>query len=523
MYQQEGKSLESQNSYIFLKNPYVNEEPKESRTEDGTLVLRVEKNLYNYIKASFPSITRVGDYGDFYKSKYVTDLQFGSVICNVEFIITEVVDTQYLEVVAKGKTKNQMVKCLEHIQYTLLTSGVRERYIDIISYDAVSEYYCNKIYPKLNTLERNLRKLLFNIYIVNFGRDYYKATIAEELQGKIKGVINVDSSKQEKEHIKVDYKTNTKREAEEIERLQRFFYSFEYIDIEKLLFTPSWTSIDEARKKKFLDEHSDLSELSDEELRAAFSEYVPKSDWERFFSSKIDISDIKELIEQIRIYRNSVAHFKFFYKADYDECNKLVNRLNSAIINAIKITEDKDFVEKNAENLSEALKNVLEGFANFTKSFAELAKKSLTNVIAPTVATLFKSVHDSINIKTIGNFAVNTVLAEEVRKRQDLFEAIKPSTALARGIIPSYVNETHSLLNSFRVETAMSNLPKIDIPQSAISKLDLGAHKINLPNYNVPQIKLDIPKTSFGLNMPSLNEETEICENGDAYMEEDEI
>lgn len=477
------ESLELQNSYIFLKNPYANEETKETCTEDGTLVLRVGKNLYNYIKASFPALTRVADYGDFYKSKYVTELQFGSVICNVEFIITELVDTQYLDVVVKGNTKNQIVKCLENIQYTLLISGVRARYIDIVSYDAVSEYYCNKIYPKLNTLERNLRKLLFNIYIVNFGRDYYKATIAEELQGKIKGVINIDSSKSEKDQIKTDYKTTTKREAEEIERLQRFFYSFEYIDIEKLLFTPSWTSVDESEKKKFLEKNPNLSELSDEELREAFSKYVPRSDWERFFSNKINISDIKELIEQIRIYRNSVAHFKFFYKADYDECNKRVNRLNSAIINAIKITEDKDFAEKNAENLSESLKNVLAGFANFTKTFAELAKKSLENVIAPTVATLLKSVNESTRIRSIGNFAVNTILAEEAQKRKELFEAVKPSTALVQGIIPSYVSETQSLLNSLRVETTVSNLPKIDIPKSAIPKIDLGIHKINLPKY----------------------------------------
>lgn len=54
----------------------------------------------------------------------------------------------------------------------LLASGVRDEYVDIISYDAISEFYCNKILPKLNTLERNLRKLLFNIYIVNFGKEF---------------------------------------------------------------------------------------------------------------------------------------------------------------------------------------------------------------------------------------------------------------------------------------------------------------------------------------------------------------
>ena len=65
-------------------------------------------------------------------------------------------------------------------------SGIQADDIMVISYDAISEYYCNKIYPKLNELERNLRKLLFNIYIVNFGKDYYKATVSEDLKQKLK-------------------------------------------------------------------------------------------------------------------------------------------------------------------------------------------------------------------------------------------------------------------------------------------------------------------------------------------------
>ena len=501
--------MELQNSYIFLKNPYAKEQKTNNRSDDGTVVLTVGKNLYSYIKACFPTITKVDGYGNFYKKKYSTDLQFGKVICKVEFIITEVVDTKYLDVVVKGNTKAQIVKGLEHIQYTLLTSGVRERYIDIVSYDAVSEYYCNKIYPKLNTLERNLRKLLFNIYIVNFGRDYYKATVGEELQGKIKGVINTDSSKGEKDQIKAEYKTSTKKEAEEIERLQRFFYSLEYNDIQKLLFTPSWTSADEAEKTKFLSEHANLSELSDEELREAFSKYVPRSDWERFFSNKINISDIRDLIEQIRLYRNSVAHFKFFYKAEYDECNKLVNRLNSAIIKAIKITEDKDFAEKNAETLSEALKDVLAGFASFTKSLAEIAQKTISTVIAPAFTAISKAVQESTWIKPLGNFAVNAVLAEETRKRQELFEAIKPSAAVVQGIIPPYVNETQSILNSIRMETAVSNLPKIEIPKYDIPKIDIDIPKpIALP-------KIDSPILNLGINTSTESENFIVSENAD--------
>ena len=40
------------------------------RSEDGTVVLTVGKNLFNYIKASFPTITKVEGDGNFYKKKY---------------------------------------------------------------------------------------------------------------------------------------------------------------------------------------------------------------------------------------------------------------------------------------------------------------------------------------------------------------------------------------------------------------------------------------------------------------------
>ena len=68
----------------------------------------------------------------------------------------------------------------------------------IVSYDSVSEYYCNKAYPKLNKLERNLRKLLFNTYTVNFGVDYYQKTVSPDLQKKIKGVIQAKGNEEKK-------------------------------------------------------------------------------------------------------------------------------------------------------------------------------------------------------------------------------------------------------------------------------------------------------------------------------------
>ena len=175
--------------------------------------------------------------------------------------------------------------------------------------------------------------------------------------------------------------------------MQQFFYSFEFNDIQKLLFAPSWTDIDEQAKNSFLEKHNDLSQLSDEELRKAFSEFTPKSDWERFFSSKIDIADIENMIERIRQHRNSIAHFKFFYKEAYTESNRLISQLNSAVLNAIKLTEDKDFAEKNAEYITNAMSDVLERFAEMQQKLTARITRSLE--VADKVGAAIKRMTDS--------------------------------------------------------------------------------------------------------------------------------
>lgn len=155
-----------------------------------------------------------------------------------------------------------------------------------------------------------------------------------------------------------------------------------------MLFTPSWTPFDEETKKKFLDEHQDLSKLSDDQLRKAFSEFSIKSDWERFFSSKVGIDEIEEIIENIRKYRNKIAHFKFFSKLEYTHCEKIMRRLNKAIIKAIQITEEKDFASKNFEYMSEALAEPLMRMAELTQA--------ISASVSPAINAL-KQISDGIN------------------------------------------------------------------------------------------------------------------------------
>lgn len=324
--------MEIQNSYIFLKK---------SSESSG-------KKLQEYIRESFSSLKRSRSGLNIFKQSYSGIIKINRKERTVSLLVHQVEDTYYVDVIAYGNTKSDIVNTLEYVQSVIYQSKIESDYIMIISYDAISEYYCNQMFPKLNELERNLRKLLFNIYTVNFGKDYYKAAISDELQNKAKGVIRAKGNENRKE----------------TEYIQKFFYSFEYGDIEKILFDKRWTELDEKNKMDFLKKHNDLSDLSDKELREAITDIAPKSDWERFFSDRILLNDIQATIEEIRKCRNNVAHCKFFYKSEHEKSKEIIDNFNQAILTAIIFTEDKDFADKNVDQI---FNNLIIGLKTFTK------------------------------------------------------------------------------------------------------------------------------------------------------------
>lgn len=359
--------MKIQSSYIFISEIDSNL----TKDKDGNLHLVLGNNIYSRLKKILPNMTKISASVFHYNTEYSCEFQLNNTLCKVEIRISEVVKTTFVDISVSAKTTAQAVKVLEYIQSQLLAKDIEKDYIPIISYDAISEYFCNRAFPELNSLERNLRKLLFNTYIVQFGKDYYQVTINEEIQKKAKERVSNAGGKKLKE----------------IRRLQEFFYSLEYGDIEAMLFTPGWTRLEEEGQAKLLEESSDLTNLSNEELRRAIALIRPRSDWERFFSGKIPVSSIEKDINQLRIFRNSVAHVKFFSRKDYTECSKLIKSLNTAILDAIKITEETDFAEKNREALYNSVAEVLEKVNAFTKWVGE---KSMRTVQA--LAPLFEKV-----------------------------------------------------------------------------------------------------------------------------------
>ena len=165
-------------SYIFFSNPYAKEKVKHPQ-EENVIYLNVDS-----VQLRFEKIFSLDKENNIKQSIFQHTYSFVEDDCNVQILINEVVKSTYAKISVTGKTKHAAVACLEKMELALEASDLENDYVMIVSYDAVSEYYCNKIYPKLNQLERNLRKLLFNTYTLQFGLDYYSTTVPTSLQEK---------------------------------------------------------------------------------------------------------------------------------------------------------------------------------------------------------------------------------------------------------------------------------------------------------------------------------------------------
>jgi hypothetical protein len=201
--------------------------------------------------------------------------------------------------------------------------------------------------------------LLFNIYILNFGKEYYSTTIPEKLQNEIKSNIQAKGNK----------------DAIEQKRIEEFFYSLEYRQLVEILFAKNWTNVEDKIQKEILQYEQEI--IIDENIKKRIAQMSPRSDWERLFSDKIRDDNIQELISEISRFRNKVAHFKFFYSEDYSYLSMKISMLLNYIDRAIEISETEDFNKKNEQSLE----TIRSGISIVMKKYEEDFRSSFTPLI----------------------------------------------------------------------------------------------------------------------------------------------
>ena len=216
----------------------------------------------------------------------------------------------------------------------------------IIANDGLSEYYCNKAYPKFQKFERLLRNLLFIVVTKAYGEKWVKETLPKDLQPKLNSNQLIESALTEMTMGQlIDY----------------LFYGTTEVNFSDYIddnFPPE-----------------KLSLMSNSELISLVEKGRPKSIWNDFLVEYIHIQQPKEKLNYIRNCRNNIAHCKQFYSAEYKKSLNYLDLLTPQIKMCLEKVRIKDDF---------SARDIVLGFGNFTLGLSEFAKR-LSQAITPAI------------------------------------------------------------------------------------------------------------------------------------------
>lgn len=189
-------------------------------------------------------------------------------------------------------------------------------------WDDVGRTYAEKSYPLINEVENLMRRLIAKFMLITVGVNWSKDTIHPDLFKKI------DNFSDDDPHV-------------------NDLFKLDFIHLKEVLF---------GKKRDISTEELDRllskTQFSTED-RDTIKKYLPKSNWEKYFSSVIDEEGGSVDTKWALLYklRNKVAHNRHVKRSDFEQikglCEKLKEIINkaSAKLGEIDINEeDRDLI-----------------------------------------------------------------------------------------------------------------------------------------------------------------------------------
>lgn len=218
-----------------------------------------------------------------------------------------------------------------------------------VIWDDISLYYAEKAYPLIHEIENLMRKLIIKFMVTTLGLGW-----ADEVSPKqIKDIIS---------------RKEGRREGQ-----TSFLYQIDFLDLSKFLLEPySNSEILELRNK--LCHIKDLSELSLDYL----NEFVPRSNWQRYFSTIIsyDGERFKKKWSDLYQLRNKIAHNNTFTNNDYKSVLEIVEELGDKIREAVDKLDQVVVSDDEREEVAESISiNINSLYGEFVQNWKVLEKE----------------------------------------------------------------------------------------------------------------------------------------------------
>nr|WP_306803062.1 HEPN domain-containing protein [Pectobacterium polaris] len=177
-------------------------------------------------------------------------------------------------------------------------------------------------YPIINDVENVMRKLISKFMLINVGMAWSKETIHPDLVKKI------EKFEEDDVHLNDLYKLDFINLSEVLFQKKR---DIALEELDRILIK---TKFDESDKEKIL-------------------KYVPKSNWEKYFSTLLgeNSQHIEEKWERLYKLRNKVAHNRFLTRKDFGEIKGLSNKVKEILIGAMNKLGEIDLDEEDRNQI----------------------------------------------------------------------------------------------------------------------------------------------------------------------------
>ena len=212
-----------------------------------------------------------------------------------------------------------------------------------ILWDDVSFCCSQKAYPQIYEIENLMRKLLTKFMLVNVGTKWEKENTPSKI-GK------------------------SKNQSKEINVGNSLLYQLDFIELSTFLFDPY--SI-----KGTLEDLKQFVANKDTNIFSVLEQYIPKSNWARYFSDVISTEDecLRKKWAELYGLRCKVAHNNLFTVEDLERVETLIREIKPHIENAIKELDKINVSDSDKEIISENLaKNANEEIGDFLGAYNTL-------------------------------------------------------------------------------------------------------------------------------------------------------
>lgn len=231
------------------------------------------------------------------------------------------------------------VELLRDIKKIIQKSGGKPE----ILVDDISTFYSQESYPLIHCIENTMRKLITNFMLRKVGTSWLKESSPETFK------VAVEKSK--------------RKDAPQV-------YKVDFIHLADFLFKPYSVHNTKSLFDK-LDSAESIESLNLEQLK----EYIPKSNWQRYFSEIVDCEDsfLDSRWRKLYDLRCLIAHNAIVTKRDHENIKQLVEEINNSLDKAIKDIDKISVPADDKEIVAESvMSNINSLYGEFIRTWKRL-------------------------------------------------------------------------------------------------------------------------------------------------------